>query len=49
MKIGKNMAVFILFFGIALVEAFQTKNWLLAILFMLVGFIFLRADHTKKK
>jgi hypothetical protein len=49
MKIGKNVTVFILFFGIALVEAFQSKNWLLSTLFLLLGIIFLLADNSKKK
>ena len=47
-KFGKNVAVFILFFGIALAEAFQSKNWLLAILFILLGLVFLYADNLKK-
>lgn len=49
MKFGSNMTIFILFFGVALVEAFQSRNWLLAILFILLGIMFLRADHAKKK
>ena len=49
MKIGQNVAIFILFFGIALVEAFQSKNWILAILFVLLGILFLRADNVKKQ
>ncbi len=48
MNMGHNTAVFILFFGIALVEAFQSQNWLLAVLFLLLGFMFLRADNSKK-
>jgi hypothetical protein len=42
MKIGTNMAIFVLFFGIALVEAFHSTNWLLAGLILLVGLVFLR-------
>lgn len=49
MKLGNNMAIFFLFFGIALIEAFQSKNWLLAILFLSLGLIFLRADNMEKK
>lgn len=41
------MAVFILFFGVALVEAFQAGNWLLAGLFLVLGLVFLRADNKK--
>jgi len=32
-----NIAVFIIFFGIALVEAFQKENWLEAGLFLALG------------
>ena len=49
MKLGTNMAVFILFFGMALVEAFRSKSWLLAGLFFGIGLIFLYADSMKKK
>ncbi|MCR4313082.1 MAG: hypothetical protein NUV58_02445 [Candidatus Roizmanbacteria bacterium] len=49
MNMGQNITVFILFFGIALVEAFQSRNWLLATLFVLLGVMFLRADNLKKK
>lgn len=49
MKLGPNMAVFILFFGIALVEAFQRQEWLLAGLFFTLGLIFLYADNVMKK
>jgi uncharacterized membrane protein len=48
MKFGHNSAVFVLFFGIALVEAFQAGNWLLATLFLLLGLLFLRADYLKQ-
>jgi hypothetical protein len=49
MKINPNFAVFILFFGIALVEALQSRNWLLSGLFILVGFVFLYSDNPKNK
>jgi hypothetical protein len=49
MKLGSNMTIFILFFGIALVEAFQSHNWLLAGLFLLVGIVSLYQDRLKKK
>ena len=47
MKIGVNFAVFILFFGIALVEALQSQNWLLASLVLLVGLVFLYGDNKR--
>ena len=46
-KIGTNLAVFILFFGIALIEAFQKQNWLEAFLFVLLGIVFIWAGSRK--
>ena len=46
-KIGTNLVVFILFFGIALIEAFQRQNWLGAFLFVLLGIVFIWADRKK--
>jgi len=43
-----NFAVFVLFFGIALIEALQKHNWLEAMLFVALGVLSLRADFRKK-
>jgi len=43
-----NLTVFILFFGIALIEALQKQNWLEALLFMALGILSLRADFLSK-
>jgi len=43
-----NLAVFILFFGIALIEAIQKNNWIEAALFLALGMLSLRADFLKK-
>ncbi|MBI2046307.1 MAG: hypothetical protein HYT28_02715 [Parcubacteria group bacterium] len=42
-----NLAVFIIFFGIALIEALQKHNWFEAGLFLALGVIFLWADTRK--
>jgi len=42
-----NFAVFVILFGIALIEAFQKQNWLEAILFLALGVLSLRADFEK--
>lgn len=42
-----NIAVFLLFFGIALIEAVQKKNWLEAALFAAIGVLSLRVDLKK--
>ncbi len=47
-KIGANFAVFVLFFGIALIEAFKNQNWLEAALFVLLGLMFLWVGKGKK-
>jgi len=44
-----NTAVFILFFGVAAVEAFQTKNWLKVAFWLAIGSVFLFGDLKKKK
>ena len=46
-RIGANFTIFILFFGIALVEAFQKQNWLGALLFILLGIVFIWAENRK--
>ena len=43
-----NLAVFLLFFGIALVEAVQKNNWIEAGLFFALGVLSLWADFAKK-
>lgn len=43
-----NIAVFIIFFGIALLEALQKENWLEAALFLALGLLSLWADFRKK-
>ena len=42
-----NLALFIIVFGIALIEAVQKQNWLEAALFLALGAISLWADVKK--
>jgi hypothetical protein len=44
-----NFTVFLLFFGVATVEAFQTRNWLKAVFWVAIGLVFLAADNIRKK
>jgi hypothetical protein len=44
LKFGANFAVFVLFFGVAIIEAFQKQNWLEAALFLSLGIMSLWAD-----
>ena len=52
MNMGKykfiNLTVFIIFFGTALFEAFQKRNWLEVALFLALGVLSLWADSRRK-
>ncbi len=48
-KLGTNFTVFILFFGVTTLEAFQTRNWVKAGFWLAIGLVFLLADNFKKK
>jgi hypothetical protein len=48
-KLGTGFAVFLLFFGVAALEAFQSRNWLKAAFWAAIGIVFLVADNLKKK
>jgi hypothetical protein len=45
---GSGFTVFILFFGIAVLEAFRTKNWIAAAFWLFAGCVFIMADNIKK-
>ena len=45
--LGTNFAVFVLFFGVATIEAFQTRNWLKAAFWLAIGIVFLLADNLR--
>lgn len=47
-KLGTNFAIFLLFFGAGMLEAFQTSNWVKAAFWVVIGFVFLMADNLKK-
>jgi len=44
-----SIAVFALFFGLALIEALQRGNWLEAAIFLALGALSLWADFSKKE
>jgi hypothetical protein len=44
-----NTAVFILFFGVAVIEAIQTKNWLKVVFWFAIGLVFLLGDFVKNR
>lgn len=49
LRLGSNFAVFVLFFGVALLEAFQTRNWPKAGFWFAIGIVFLIADALPKR
>ena len=46
-RLGANFAIFLLFFGLATLEALQTRNWLKAALWFALGVAFLIADNLR--
>ena len=46
-KLGTNVAVFLLFFGVATLEAFQTRSWIKAAFWLAIGIVFLLADNLR--
>jgi hypothetical protein len=47
-RLGANFAVFLLFFGVAALEALQTRNWIKAAFWLAIGLVFLAADNLRK-
>ena len=46
-RFGTNFAVFIIFFGVATLDALQTQNWLRVTVFAALAALCLRADMKK--
>jgi hypothetical protein len=42
--LGTNVTVFVLFFGLSLLDAVESQAWLREALFLLIGMVFLFAD-----
>ena len=47
LRLGSNFAVFLLFFGLSLLEAFQAGNWLRAAFWLAIATVFLYADQKR--
>jgi uncharacterized membrane protein len=47
LKIRAGFTVFLIFFGISLLEAFRTRNWLNAAFWIGIAIMFLIADNLK--
>jgi len=46
-RFNANFTIFVLFFGLSLLESIQTGNWLKAFLWFAIGVAFLLADNLK--
>jgi hypothetical protein len=49
MRFSTNFTIFLLFFGVATLEAVQTGNWLKAVFWLAIGIAFLAADNLKSR
>ena len=47
LKLGANVTVFLIFFGIALLDAIWSHHWVGAFLWLAFGALFLRSDSLK--
>jgi hypothetical protein len=45
---GPNVAIFLLFFGVALLDALRSRDLVGAFLWLALGLVFLRADALKR-
>ena len=48
-KLGANVTLFLLFFGISLLDALRSHDWLKAVLWLALALVFLRADALKPR
>jgi hypothetical protein len=48
-KFGPNFAVFVLFFGVAVLEAARNADWLKAAFWFAIGLVFLLGDNLRKR
>ena len=46
---GANFTIFLLFFGVAVLEAFQTRNWLKCLFWLMIAVVFLMSDQSGKE
>ena len=49
LQLGSNFAVFALFFGLSLLEAFQAGNWLRAAFWLAIATVFLYSDRKQRQ
>lgn len=47
-KLDTNFAIFVLFFGMAALEAFRTQDWIMVAFWAAIGLVFLSTDLKKR-
>lgn len=47
-RFGTGFTIFMLFFGVALLEAFQSGNWIKGLFWLAIGSVFLVGDNIRK-
>jgi hypothetical protein len=47
LKLPASLTIFLIFFGISLLEAFRTRNWINVAFWIGIGVMFLIADGVK--
>jgi hypothetical protein len=47
-RFGQGMAIFFLFFGIAMIDAIKNGNWWQSLFWIAFGALFLLTDNLKK-
>ena len=45
-RLGTNFAIFLLFFGVATLEAFQSASWIRACFWLAIACVFLYMDRS---
>ena len=48
-RLGTNFAVFVIFFGIAVLESFTSRNWLWVAFWVVMGVVFIIGDNIRKR
>jgi hypothetical protein len=48
-RFSNNFAIFVLFFGVAMLDAFRDHDFLKSIFWILIGLVFLLADNKKQQ
>jgi type IV secretory pathway VirB2 component (pilin) len=47
-RFGTNFTVFVIFFGMSMIEGLHARNWALAAFWLGIGAVFLAADNLKQ-